>query len=79
MKRVNYSIIMEITAVAESEFKTNAPSTKAVVDQLLRVARESKNPMQPSDRLVHWQKFSPDYFSLGLLTQQQAPSCGIRS
>ncbi|KAK8572149.1 hypothetical protein V6N13_047764 [Hibiscus sabdariffa] len=45
--------IMEITAVAESDshfrrtaFKTNAPSTKAVVDQLLRVAKESKNPIQ---------------------------------
>ncbi|KAK8626597.1 hypothetical protein V6N13_134234 [Hibiscus sabdariffa] len=45
--------IMEITAVAESDihfrrivFKTNASSTKAVVDQLLRVTRESKNPIQ---------------------------------
>ncbi|KAK8563188.1 hypothetical protein V6N13_018275 [Hibiscus sabdariffa] len=45
--------IMEITAVAESDihfrrivFKTNVSSTKAVVDQLLRVTRESKNPIQ---------------------------------
>ncbi|XP_039039941.1 uncharacterized protein LOC120178054 [Hibiscus syriacus] len=45
--------IMEITAVAETDihfrctvFKTNAASTKAVVDQLLGVIEESRNPIQ---------------------------------
>lgn len=44
-------IIMEITATAESNadlrraaFKTNSPAAKAVVDQLLRVIKESDNP-----------------------------------
>lgn len=43
--------IMEITAAAESNadlrraaFKTNSPAAKAVVDQLLRVIKESDNP-----------------------------------
>ncbi|XVF00598.1 hypothetical protein REPUB_Repub04eG0014400 [Reevesia pubescens] len=45
--------IMEITAVAESDiqfrchvFKTNSPSAKAVIDQLLRVIKESEDPRQ---------------------------------
>ncbi|KZV31454.1 hypothetical protein F511_38602 [Dorcoceras hygrometricum] len=43
--------IMEITAAAESNpdlrmatFKTNSPAAKAVVDQLLRVIKDSNNP-----------------------------------
>ncbi|XVE85187.1 hypothetical protein DITRI_Ditri17bG0071600 [Diplodiscus trichospermus] len=45
-------LIRQITAVAESDrhfrgnvFKTNSPSSKAVVDQLVRVIKESKNPV----------------------------------
>ncbi|XP_022762550.1 uncharacterized protein LOC111308489 [Durio zibethinus] len=45
--------IMEIATVAESDihfrqavFKTNSPSAKAVVDQLLRVIKESNDPIQ---------------------------------
>ncbi|PHT48263.1 hypothetical protein CQW23_12471 [Capsicum baccatum] len=44
--------IMEITAAAESNadlrraaFKTNSPAAKAVVDQLLKVIKESDNPI----------------------------------
>ncbi|XVE48595.1 hypothetical protein DITRI_Ditri01bG0014200 [Diplodiscus trichospermus] len=45
-------LIMQITAVAESDnhfrcavFKTNSPSSKAVVDKLVRVIKESKDPV----------------------------------
>ncbi|XVF00596.1 hypothetical protein REPUB_Repub04eG0014200 [Reevesia pubescens] len=45
--------IKEITAVAESDshfrcnvFKTNSPSAKAVIDQLLRVIKESEDPIK---------------------------------
>ncbi|GAB4829226.1 hypothetical protein Ancab_018892 [Ancistrocladus abbreviatus] len=44
--------VMEITAAAESDadlrraaFKTNSPAAKAVVEQLLRVVKVSKNPL----------------------------------